>query len=155
MPKFVIKMLMQFVRFCLMNNRVQNYIIKNWVLVNASSCFGVIELFLFAWQWRRLPVIFLCLRLSSGFFSASRERWCKPAESWFCTFLLPCRFLSRASLGKIKGRGRPWGEGLQENTHTHTHILTCTQKHTQASHLQNTSRCRLSDAAYMWLSRCL
>ena len=25
------------------------------------------------------------------------------AESWFCTFLLPCRFLSRVSLGKIKG----------------------------------------------------
>lgn len=67
---------------------------------------------------RIAPLFFLFLWLGSDIFSVSRERWCKPAESWFCTFLLPCRFLSRVSLGKIKGRGRPWGEGLAENAHT-------------------------------------
>lgn len=68
--------------------------------------------------------MFYSFGLVQAFFSMSRERWCKPAESWFCTFLLPCRFLSGASLGKIKGRGRPWGEGLAENTNAHTHTRT-------------------------------
>lgn len=65
------------------------------------------------------------LRFISGILSMSTESMVRQRRAGFVHFCCPVIFVSRGSLGKIKGRGSQWGRVCKKShTCTYVHVHT-------------------------------